>query len=159
VKKSVIIVRAIIISLYLISLTLFLECNSNNRKAQQLNFKKQLGTYVLDVKRTNLGSYKKDSVRYKKLQITFADDSTFVMNMKAPFLYDSIGRWIAGGGGLEDWNRLFYKSWHYSDYDKNSGNQFTQPWTKDSIFYINGATPQSGEEFIQEIYFRKLQSK
>jgi hypothetical protein len=126
--------------------------------AQQRNFQKQIGTYALDIKKTILGDYDKDSSYYKNLRIFFKDDSSFSLNMKVPFIYDSIGKWNAAGAGLEDWNWLYYKSWDYSKYEKNTGDQFTQPWTNDSIFYMNGATPQLERKGIQRIYFRKLSS-
>jgi hypothetical protein len=129
---------------------------NGDEKAEQRHFQEQLGTYVLDINKTNLGEYRKDSDIYKKLYITFKSDSTFSMTMKVPFIYDSVGIWNAAGGGLEDWNWLWYKSWGYSDYKKNKGDQFTSPWTKDSIFYLNSTTPQKGFVFIQEIYFKKI---
>ena|SRR5436190_1102733 len=158
-KKSATIVLIAILIIISISLVWYLWLSYNNRKAEKENFQKQIGTYILDVDKTFLGTYKKDSALYRNLLITFKEDSTFIMNMKVPFIYDSSGKWIAGGGYPEDWNRLFYKNWNYSKYDKNAGNQFTQPWTDDSIFYINGATPENDAEFIQEIYFKKITSK
>lgn len=123
------------------------------------NFQKQLGTYVLDTYKTELGNYSKDSNIYKNLRITFKSDNTFYMNMKVPFIYDSTGKWNAGSTGLEDWNWLWYKAWGYSNYKEDNGNQFTPPWTNDSIFYINAAKSQDGAEGIQEIYFRKIKNK
>ena len=87
---------------------------------------------------------------------TFNEDSTFYMNMLVPFICDSIGRWSAGN--MKEWNYLWYENWGYKSYDANGGNQFTQPYMKDSNFYflINGATPHDNAPFIQEIYFKKI---
>jgi hypothetical protein len=155
-KKSIIVFWLIIFVIATASFYLYLRIKRDDRSAKEKNFHKQIGIYVLDINKTALGIYSKDSVLYKCLRIVFRTDSTFSMNMRVPFMYDSVGKWVPAGGGLDDWNRLFYKSWNYQKYDKNAGNQFTQPWTKDSIFYINGATPQDRAEFIQEIYFRKI---
>lgn len=54
-----------------------LSCNYDNRVVKKMNFDMQLGTYKLDLKKTNLGIYDIDSLLYKKLQITFKRDSTF----------------------------------------------------------------------------------
>jgi hypothetical protein len=130
-----------------------------NNEGRRINFKAQLGTYILDIRQTALGSYSKDSNKYKSLTITFNADSSFRMNMKVPFFYDSAGSWIAGN--MKEWNYLRFKSFHYSDLNDQSGSQFTRPYLKDSIlfFLVNGATPQDGAEFIQEIYFRKIKSE
>lgn len=136
--------------------SIYLWINKEKNKAKTVNFKKQLGVYALDIKKTELGIYSKKVDIYKNLQISFNLDGTFNMNMKVPFLFDSIGKWNAAGNGLEDWNWLYYESWDYSKYKENIGNQFTSPWTVDFSFYINGATPQKGEQGIQMIYFIKV---
>lgn len=133
----------------------FVSCY-NGQEGREINFKNQLGTYVLDIHKTVLGNYSKDSTGYKNLRITFKADSTFSMNMKVPFICDSIGRWNAGN--MKEWNYLWYKQWGYKDYEIGKGNQFTRPYTTDSnvYFLINATTPQDGAAFIQEIYFRKI---
>jgi hypothetical protein len=128
--------------------------NIASREGRKKNFREQIGTYVLDVHKTALGDYYKDSDMYKKLRITFRADSTFSMNMKVPFICDSIGRWNAGN--MKEWNYLWYEKWGYKDYEIGRGNQFTRPDTSDSTFLLNSATPQNGAAFIQELYFRKI---
>ena len=150
-KKMRVIKMTMLIKLFLIYIQtiIIIGCNGNN-VAKKKNFQKQLGTYVLDIRRTNLGSYAKDSDLFKNLYITFKEDSTFIMNMKTPFIYDSIGIWNVGGTGVEAWNYLSYKR------NRNITTQFTQPWTSDSIFYMNSTTPRDSADFIQEIYFKKI---
>ena len=125
-------------------------------EGRRINFKAQLGTYILDIRKTALGPYSKDSNTYKNLTITFNADSSFIMNMKVPFLYDSVGSWTAGN--MKEWNWLRFKSFHYGNLNEHSGSQFSRPYLKDStvFFLINGATPQEGADFIQEMYFKKL---
>lgn len=147
-KKSFII--GIVTLLYIIfGSVFFLGCNGN-RTGEDINFQKQLGTYCLDLNKTSLGDYEKHKTVFKSLQITFNKDGTFYLNMKVPFIYDSSGEWKAGGIGLDEWNYLYYKS------NRNINTQFTSPWTKDSIFYLNSVTPQKGEKEIPVIYFKKL---
>jgi hypothetical protein len=133
----------------------FVSCY-NGQEGREINFQNQLGTYILDIHKTVLGSYSKDSAVYKNLRITFKADSTFSMNMKVPFICDSIGRWNAGN--MKEWNYIWYKQWGYKDYEIGKGNQFTRPYAIDSnvYFLINATTPQDGAAFIQEIYFRKI---
>jgi hypothetical protein len=125
-------------------------------KGRRANFEAQLGTYSLDIQKTALGPYSKDSNTYRNLTITFNADSSFIMNMKVPFLYDSVGSWTVGD--MKEWNWLRFKSFHYSASAEHSGSQFTRPYLEDSIifFLINGATPQNGTDFIQDIYFKKV---
>lgn len=106
------------------------SCGWNSQTGRIENFQEQLGTYELDIQKTNLGSYKKDSNIYKKLRITFKRDSTFIMNMKVPFMYDSIGIWEAGN--MKEWNWLEFKSFNYSK--AGTGEQFTRPEYPDSSF-------------------------
>ena len=155
-KLILLLLSILIIFILVIRVYLFY---SGDKRAEKKHFADQLGTYVLDISKTILGTYAKDSALYKKLQLEFFADSSFKMNMKVPFIFDSAGKWKAGEGGLEDWNRLYYKSWNYKSFDKNSGNQFDQCCLPDSTFYINGATPQTGEQFIQEIYFKKIKKR
>ena len=124
--------------------------NYKDNQAAKRRFKEQIGVYSLDIKKTKLGTYSKDGALYRQLRITFKSDSTFSTNMRVPFLYDSIGDWISGGGGLEDWNWLSYKS------NRDIRTQFDQCCLSDSTFYLNSPTPQEGQESIQEIYFKKL---
>lgn len=146
----------ILSAMLFVFLIIYFWINMVDKKAETNNFNKQIGVYFLDIYKTDLGFYSRDTGIYKNLQIEFKSDGTFYMNMKVPFLFDSIGKWNASGNGLEDWNWLYYKSWDYSLYKKNTGNQFTSPWTLDSSFYINGATPQKGQKGIQMIYFTKI---
>ena len=128
------------------------SCMWESQKGRQESFDEQLGTYQLDIQKTNLKRYEKDSSIYKNLQIVFNADSTFKMNMKVPFMYDSIGTWEAGN--MKEWNYLKYKNF---DYSKNgTGEQFTRPEYPDSSFLLNSSTPQIGAEFIGEIYFKKV---
>ena len=126
-----------------------------SREGRSKNFQAQLGSYVLDTRKTVLGAYSKDSDLYKNLRINFKSDSTFSMNMKVPFIFDSVGRWSAGN--MKEWNYLWYKKWGYKNYESGKGNQFTRPYISDSnvYFLINATTPQIGEG-IQEIYFKKV---
>jgi hypothetical protein len=126
----------------------FTSCNNLSQEGRTKNFREQLGTYILDINKTQLGTYEKDSNIFKKLTITFKADSTFYMNLKVPFIYDSVGRWNAGS--MKEWNYLYYKS------NMNITTQFTRPEIPDSIFLLNSTTPQKGAEPIQEIYFKKI---
>jgi len=140
------------IKLFAISLSL-IGCADKVKK--KITFERQLGTYILDINRTNLGSYEKDSNIYKNLKITFNGDSTFIMNIRVPFFADSIGTWIAGNGSVYSYNQLFYKN---VDYKEMEGNQFFPPYLKgsDSIFLMNGVSANKGAEHIHEIYFKKI---
>jgi hypothetical protein len=43
------------------------------------------------------------------------------------------------------------------NYPKNgTGEQFTRPEYPDSSFLLNSSTPQKGDQFIEEIYFKKI---
>lgn len=137
----------------------FALLSCSNQPIAQKYFDRQIGSYKLDLKRTDLGSYKKDSVKYKNLQITFYKDSTFVLSQAVPFIFEETGRWVADGGDIDSWNWLSYKSWLKKNEEiLNKGNQFTHVYKNqtDSIFCINAATPKEGQDFIQEIYFYKL---
>ncbi len=68
---------------------MFVSCY-NGQDGREIDFKNILCTYVLDIHKTTLGEYSKDSDLYENLRITFNADSTFNMNMKVPFIYDSL---------------------------------------------------------------------
>ncbi len=128
----------------------FFSCKYGDQKLKSEYFRNQIGPYILDTIKTSLSNYKDNFAVYKNLSITFKSDSTFHLNMSVPFIYDSTGKWEASAGGPEDWNWLYYKS------NPNISTQFTEPWTEDSIFYLNSVTPQVGQTSISQIYFKKV---
>lgn len=152
--------------LILVSLPIVLTCtyfilyNSRAKEGRKNIFEQLLGVYILDINKTKLGVYSKDSIIYKNLSITLNADSTFNMNMKVPFIRDSVGRWRAGN--MKEWNWLFFKSFGYNksmeDMTNPGGTQFTRPYTENSntYFLINSATPQDNAEVISDIYFKKV---
>lgn len=123
--------------------------NIGSQRAKKINFQNQLGSYKLDFSKTDLGSYIKDTALYRNLTLTFKKDSTFILNFKVPFIYDSAGKWIASGNDLDDWNWIYYHR------NNNIRTQFTQVNFSDSTFYLNSTTPQEDSESIKEIYFKK----
>jgi hypothetical protein len=128
------------------------SCRLDGKVGRQKNFNEQLGTYKLDIQKTDLENYRKDSKIYKNLLIVFKSDSTFEMNMKVPFMFDNTGTWEAGD--MKGWNSLKYGSFKYPLH--GTGEQFTRPEYPDSTFLLNSSTPQVGAEFIEEIYFKKM---
>lgn len=155
--KKIFLVLTVLVSIFIIIIiSYFFRYKKEERKGREITFERLLGSYKLDVSKTKLGNYSKDSNIYKNLSIKFNADSTFEMNMKVPFLYDSIGTWKAGN--FNEWNWLLFKNFEYHLSNKNSGSQFTRPYIENSktYFLINGATPQDGADIIQDIYFRKI---
>lgn len=148
-------VVALLVLIFIVALV-YVRHKNNQIKGRGIIFNKVLGNYILDTKKTNLGSYSKDSNLYKKLTIEFNSDSTFRMNMKVPFLFDSIGTWKAGN--FNEWNWIQFKRFQYDSNNINSGSQFTKPYTEgtDTYFLLTGATPRNGAYFIEDIFFRKI---
>lgn len=115
--------------LILIVLILTVSCYyAGNEKVFRRVFNELIGTFILNTNKTHLGGY--DIEKYKNLQITFTKDSSFYLNKKAPFIYDSVGKWLPTKGGVENWNWLFYKN------DPNISTQFTEVSSRDSVFYM-----------------------
>lgn len=131
------------------------HCN-NSEEGRIKNFKAHVGEYMIDMSRTDLETYAKDSNIYRGLKIIFFEDSSFKLNMNVPFLHDSLGTWVAGN--MNEWNWMEFKSFSYSTEEWSSGTQFTRlhDMNGDSIFLINAATPQDGENTISTIYFKKI---
>ncbi len=124
--------------------------------AKRRNKENQIGIYILDAPKTRLLEYGYDTAGYGNIKIEFKKDMTFLINKKVPFLFDSIGLWNSGGVDIDEWNYLYYRSWSYSKYQENIGDQFSHCCDSDSTFYINSATPQNGRQSVREIYFKKL---
>ena len=133
--------------------TLVIGCAYEVRKKE--TFARQIGTYALDINRTELKEYKKDLDVFKNLTITFKDDSTFLMNFQAPFFADILGTWIVGDGLAYSYNQLFF---HNKEYKNLEGVQFFPPYLdgRDTIFLIIEANPIQNKTPIQKIYFRNL---
>lgn len=137
-----------------VAFTIFVICWAayyyyRHEEAKVENFRNMIGRYKIDTSQTMLGTYLKDIKYYQGLEIVFKADSTFEMNMSVPFIYDSVGTWEAGGGSLDEWNELYYRNTEIP-------TQFTDPWTNDSIFYMNSVTPKKNEIPVSVIYFKKI---
>jgi hypothetical protein len=105
-KKNLITLTVLISIPIIIIISYFFLYKNEVKKGREITFEKLLGSYALDISKTKLGNYTNDSNIYKDLSIKFNGDSTFIMNMKVPFLYDSIGTWKAGN--LNEWNWLLF---------------------------------------------------
>jgi hypothetical protein len=138
----------------------FVRCNNAANAGRKQTFKELLGSYTLDINKTKLeGNYKKDTNIFRNLSITFLPDSTFTMNMKVPFMYNSTGKWTAGN--VNEWCWLLFDGFNYGYKNKNSGSQFTRPYIEnsDTFFLINAATPRDNEKTISDLYFKKVKSE
>ena len=159
-SKKVLLPLTIICTPIIIVIFLFARNSIVRSESRRETFKELLGTYKLDLTKTKLGDYSKDSNIYKNLSRTFLPDSTFTMNMQVPFMYDSLGRWRAGD--ISEWCWLFFKKFGYDNkmYSETnpSGSQFTRPFDEklDTFFLINAATPRDNEKTISDLYFKKV---
>lgn len=110
--------------------------------------KKQVGVYVFDTQKTDMGSYQKDSKKYKGLYLNIYENGKFKFNNSVPFIYKNQGYWEAHGVGLE-WNKIFFN-------EKGPYIELSQCCNLDSTILINGLIPQDGNDNIQEMYFKKI---
>jgi hypothetical protein len=123
-----------------------------NKKANTL-----IGTFILDLERTNLGKYSDSINEYKNLTLEFKRDKTFRINKSVPFIADTAGIWKVGG--MEEWAYIYYNNWK-DKYDKGiPGDQITEGYLNngDSIFYINSVTPRSDQfrnSDVHVVYFK-----
>jgi hypothetical protein len=134
--------------LLILIISLFVRVEYVDLKERNLNSKNLIGTYIIDLKKTNLREYFKDSLVYKKMTLTFYKDHTFRFNMDVPFIYFSKGTWKAAGSDLDEWNQLL-----------NNGYDFAQVGrccSLDSTIMLNSTTPKNGEYPIQSIFFKKI---
>lgn len=139
--------RPFLSSFLTVCIGIFISCSCHNQ-IKERNFRNQIGSYVLDVKKTDLGKYKADDSLYKKLSIIFRSDGTFSMNMDVPFIYDSSGTWTVGSA-IDEWGKMIFS--------KNSkiDVQFDYCCLGDSTFYMNSVTPKPGFEPVYKIYFKR----
>jgi hypothetical protein len=128
-------------------------------QAERRRREKLIGRYSLNVQRTNLGIYKTDSLRYERLILSMNADMTFNFNFRVPFIFDSVGKWNAGGNGEAEWNYMYYQKWGYDSYKKDEGDQFTDCCDRDTTFLVNSVTPQRGKAAVNVIVFKKLNPK
>ena len=115
------------------------------------NFKLIQGHYRLDVHKTNLSDYRKDSALYSHLTLDFYADSTFRLNMDVPFFHNSVGRWTAKGASFGGFSTLRYKEW--GDHDVSHISNFDGD--NDSSLCISSEPGKKNAKFIQDIYFIK----
>lgn len=125
-------------------------------KSRNKNLSNLIGTYMLDINKTNLGNYKSEVDKFKNLRLFINPNYTFKFNMKVPFIYDSIGTWKSAGSSIDEWNMLYYESWDYSG--GVTGEQITRCCEADSTVYLNSVTPQKGYQLVEKIWFKKISS-
>lgn len=148
-KKALIFVIALSIPL-----AIYLRVEYFDRQAKRKNSERQLGIYMLDVNKTDLGLYQKNASEYKNLTLEFKEDYTFNFSMKVPFIYDSIGTWEPAGSSIDEWNKLYYKNLTYPN--GNFGEHVSRCCNSDTTIYINSTRPQKGQINIPKIVFKKL---
>ena len=112
-----------------------------------------IGTYQLDLNRTDMGIYKDSMDCFKDLKVEFRSDGTFKMNMEVPFILSSTGTWKVGG--MNRWNTIRYDTAGLED-------QISQPYLNenDTVFYINSVTQKKSEPYlngVNVVYFKKVQ--
>ena len=112
-----------------------------------------IGTYQLDLNRTDMGIYKDSMDCFKDLKLEFKSDGTFKMNMDVPFILASTGTWKVGG--MNRWNTIRYDTFGLE-------SQISHPYLdgNDTVFYINSVTPKESERYINGVYvvyFKKIQ--
>ena len=84
----------------------FVFWHVGNRQYLKEKEKCLVGTYQLDLDRTDMGIYKDSMDCYKDLILEFKSDGTFKMNMEVPFILGSTGTWKVGG--MNRWNTIRY---------------------------------------------------
>ena len=151
-RKSVIVLIASVLLILALSTYWYIAAKNSDQRVAGKRFQKLLGTYTLDITKTELGLYKKDTALYRNLRITFKPDSTFAISMQAPFIYDSAGTWIAGSAGLDEWNWLNYKR------NPLISTQFDDCCSPDSTVLLNSVTPQEGNEPVYKLWFKRMYS-
>ena len=112
-----------------------------------------IGTYQLDLNRTDMGIYKDSMDCFKDLKLEFKSDGTFKMNMDVPFILASTGTWKVGG--MNRWNTIRYDTFGLE-------SQISHPYLdgNDTVFYINSVTPKESERYkngVYVVYFKKIQ--
>lgn len=117
--------------------------------AKRENLNKQVGEYILDLPKTDLGQYTTDRVRYGKLKLLINRDGTFKFNISVPFVFKINGKWKAAGYDIDEWNILYYEN-------TNIKIPMTKCCLSDSTIYLNGMEPQDGERSVQELHFKKV---
>ena len=126
------------------------SCKYQNDKSRRENFQRHVGTYILDIRKTDMGAYRTDSGLYKDIKIYFLPDSTFFLSKSVPFLYDSAGTWTAAGSEIDDWNYLHFGGRPGVDIP------FDVCCDADSTFYLNSVTPRPNKPAISVIYFKRI---
>jgi len=117
-----------------------------------------IGTFVLDLERTNLGIYSDSVDIYKDLTIVFKKDKTFRLNKSVPFIADTMGTWIVGGRNR--WSYIYFECF-IKKYGKEApGTPITEGYFNkgDTIFYINSVTPRADQlrkSDVHVVYFKR----
>ena len=131
----------------------FVFWHVGNRQYLKEKEKCLVGTYQLDLDRTDMGIYKDSMDCYKDLILEFKSDGTFKMNMEVPFILGSTGTWKVGG--MNRWNTIRYDTLGLE-------GQISQPYLdgNDTVLYFNSVTPKKSEPYlngVNVVYFKKVQ--
>ena len=149
----VILFMSVFLSIFFVKDLFLYLLNKKDQSVKQKNFKELVGVYVLDTLRTDLSNYRDQKIEFSTLTLSLFNDSTFILNINVPFIYDSSGRWNAKGNSIEETNRMIFKR------NPKIGVQFSKIYLdkKDSVLYLISTTPQQDAFPIQRIYFMKNQ--
>ena len=131
--------------------------------SKQIYIKKEtntlIGTFLLDLEKTNLGIYSDSIEDYQNLIIEFKKDKTFRFNKSVPFIADTVGTWEFGYG-LEEWHYIYYDSWKLKYKEGVTGDQFSRIYKENFGIMINSITPRADQlhkSDVRVVYFKKIE--
>ncbi len=139
-----------IIALTLIGLVIFIIYRVNYVSTTETNkaIKNSIGTYQLDISKSILKGYTKDSLTLATLKLFIKQDMTFTFSKSVAFIYDSCGTWEYEEDGIYSYNRIIYK------HGDKINNQFGEPFKNEIEFKM--PCPKRDKEQVDLLVFKKI---
>lgn len=115
------------------------------------NGDKYVGTYELDISKSNLSSYSIDSGSYKGLQVQIKKNRTFKFSKDVPFINKQSGTWYVKG--VKD--LLAETNYCMFNYGDNEGDDFVQNGS--DYIIMEQPVPKTNQKQVILLHFDKIQ--
>ena len=139
-----------IIGLTVLAIVYLIIYRVNYYSAKQTNkaVKNSIGTYQLNITKSILKGYSKDSLTFSTLKLFVNQDMTFSFSKAVDFIYDSCGTWEYEEDGIYSYNRIIYK------HNDKINDQFGEPFKNEIEFKM--PCPKRDKDQVDLLVFKKI---
>jgi hypothetical protein len=136
-----------------LSIIVFFLCFSTSCDTDKSSSKmasSYIGVFQIDLGKSELGVYEKDTTTFKTLNLTISSDGSFVFSIDVPFIRSQKGKWkIKSIDGI-DFLYLVYGKGSYSEIEDEVN------LTLEKSIFVRNTRPKVDSQNVQKLFFNRI---